>query len=403
MVSEHGRLVLSYAELSEKRDTLLKEYANSKDTIFSSLFKFRYENFHSEMLRKILDKKTPEIGNPGYLQVFVELLHKINPKIKHHFFSDAVSIECEFGKTKQDGRIDIFIQDNKYALIIENKINGAPDQPNQLAKYLGSAKKNGKEVVAIVYLPLFKNTSPPIEDYAEEYGDYIPEIREKLIILPAIDHIHPEKDMVHGFLKPCLQLDGNNEKQTYILSEYMRLVQSLSGGLKMTEDIDMEFLGELYKNKKSISIAENISDVWNRREYLLGGLLREPVRDKLNELEFEIDLEDENGLYKEINNKFELCICSYHEENVFYIGFWSNDGMEERLRNPLEEILDSVTPEKYFSKASDWGNPRRWLIKAFFIGEYKKPLVEITEYLIGRYKLLETKVNALEIGEEDMA
>lgn len=86
IVSEHGRLVLSYAELSKKRDTLLKEYANSKGTIFSSLFKFRYENFHSEMLRKILDKNTPEIGNPGYLQVFVDLLHKINPKIKHHFF-----------------------------------------------------------------------------------------------------------------------------------------------------------------------------------------------------------------------------------------------------------------------------------------------------------------------------
>lgn len=168
----------------------------------------------------------------------------------------------------------------------------------------------------------------------------------------------------------------------------------------MTEDIDMEFLGELYKNKRSISIAENISDVWNRRKSLLFGLLREPVRDKLiTELGFETDEEDEFFLYKVINNNV---MCLYFED-VFYIGFWSNDGMEERLRNPLEEILDSVTPEKYFSKASDWGNPRRWLMKEFFIGEYKEPLAEITEYLIGRYKLLETKVNALEIGQEDRA
>jgi hypothetical protein len=36
-VSEQGKLVLSYAELSQKRDTILKEYENSKATIFSSL------------------------------------------------------------------------------------------------------------------------------------------------------------------------------------------------------------------------------------------------------------------------------------------------------------------------------------------------------------------------------
>jgi hypothetical protein len=53
------------------------------------------------MLRKILDKNTPEIGSAHYLQVFVELLHKINPKIKDHFFYDVVSIEYEVGKTRR--------------------------------------------------------------------------------------------------------------------------------------------------------------------------------------------------------------------------------------------------------------------------------------------------------------
>ncbi|MDR0722432.1 MAG: PD-(D/E)XK nuclease family protein [Treponema sp.] len=345
IVSEQGKLVLSYAELSQKRDTILKEYENSKATIFSSLFKFRLENFHSEMLRKILDKNTPEIGSAHYLQVFVKLLHKINPKIKDHFFSDVVSIECEVGKTKQDGRIDIFIQDSKYAIIIENKINGAPDQPNQLARYLKYAKDNGKEVIAIVYLPLFKNTSPPIEGYAKEFDTYIPEIREKLIILPVIDNMHP--DMVHGFLEPCLQFDGNNERQTYILSQYMKLLQSLKGEAKMTEDIDMEFLRECYKNKKCITIVENINDVWTKREYLLGGLLRETVRNRLiTELGFVIDSEDENGLYKQINNKFILCFYSTPDDNLFYIGFWSDSEIDESLRKALEKSLNPVTPEK---------------------------------------------------------
>jgi hypothetical protein len=396
ILAEHGKFVLSKTGLSEKRNIIVKEYEQSKDNLFSSIFKFRLENFHSEMLRQILDKNTQEIGSDQYLKMFMQILNKINPLIKEHIFTENVSVECEIGKTKSDGRIDIFIYDDKYALIIENKINHAPDQPNQLAKYFRYAKSEGKEIIAIVYIPLHENKMPPIQDYADEFQKYIAEIREKLIVLPALNRKYPEKDIAHGFLDACLELPDNTDKQKYILSQYAKLLKSFEGENKMTAEVDMELLAELYKDKKSISTVENITGIWKNREYLLGRLLLKVVRENLTgKLGFTVDSEDENGLYKGINDNFSLCFYSNPDDNLYYLGFWSDGKLKGGLKNKLLEIFHNVTPETYFGNAADWDEPEKWLVKQFFIGEYKEPFDDICDYFLGRYKLLETKVKSL--------
>jgi hypothetical protein len=348
------------------------------------------------MLRQILDKDTKEIGNKRYLKIFMQLLHNINPAIKKHDFAENVSVECEIGKTKSDGRIDIFIHDDKYAVIIENKINYAPDQPNQLAKYLRYAKSEGKEIVAIVYIPLHKNKMPQIEDYDDDFKKYVIEIGEKLVVLPALDRKSPDKDIAHGFLDECLALPDSNDKQKYILSQYAKLLKSIEGEGEMTKEVDMELLAELYKGKKSISAAENISEVWDNREYLLGGLLQKTVMENLiNNYGFTVDSEDETGLYKKINDNVHICFSSNPDDYLFYLGFWSDGKLKGSLKKNLQEILDSVTPEAYFDVATDWEEPENWLVKKFFIGEYKEPLNGILDYFLERYKLLETKTKAL--------
>jgi hypothetical protein len=54
-----------------------------------------------------------------------------------------------------------------------------------------------------------------------------------------------------------------------------------------------------------------------------------------------------------------------------------------------------VSLEPYFGKATDWDEPGEWLLKQFHIGEYKKPLTDIADYLIGRYRLLEEKAKQI--------
>jgi hypothetical protein len=397
IISDHKDLIFSKEGVSEKRKAIIKEHKQNNDNLFSSIFKFRLENFHSEMLSRILDKNTGDTGNAQYLKIFQDILCRINPALKQHGFDDKASVEREYGRKKENGRIDIFIHDDTHAIIIENKINYAPDQPNQLAKYLRCVKSEGKEVVAIVYMPLYKSSFPPLDDYDDAYKDYIDEIKEKLVVLPALDVDYPEKDMAHGFLGACLELPGNTEKQKYFLLQYVKLLKSIEGVGKMTAEIDMEILAGLYKDKKSISTMENIAEIWGSRESLLGGLIQKPAREKLiRDFGFSVDEEDENGIYKEINDQFMLCYCSSPDDNLIYVGFWSNGKLTGNGRKILEEALD-ILPEAYFGKPTDWEDPQTWLVKRFRIGEYKEPLVDIVDYLTGRYKALEERLKSLAI------
>jgi hypothetical protein len=395
IISDHKSLICSNKNLSEKRTAIIKEHEQKNDNLFSSLFKFRLENFHSEMLSKILDKNTSDTGNVQYLKIFQDILYKINPALKHHIFDEEVSVEREYGRKKENGRMDIFIHDGTHAIIIENKINYAPDQPNQLAKYLKYAKSEGKEVIAIVYIPpLYKNISPSLEGYDDEYKDSIDEIKEKLFVLPALDVKSPEKDIAHGFLGACLELSDNTEQQRYLLLQYAKLFKLIEGVEKMTAEIDMELLAELYKDKKSISIMENIVEIWNKRRSLLGGLIQKQIREKLLESGFSVDEEDENGMYKGIGDKCMLCYYSSPDDNLVYVGFWSDGKLKDNVRKILEETSD-ILPESYFGESVYWGELQNWLVKQFYTDEYKEPLVDIVDYLIGRYKLLEKRIREL--------
>jgi hypothetical protein len=383
--------------LIEKRSKIIKEHEQNKDNMFSSIFRFRLENFHSELLGKILNKNTNDTGNIKYLKLFQEVLYQIRPTINRHTFDENVAVECEYGKTKENGRIDVYVHDDTHAIIIENKINNAPDQPNQLAKYLKISKSENREVVAIVYMPMYKY-SPLLDNYDDEYKTFLDEIKEKLIILPALDIKSPEKDLAHGFLDLCYNVPENTERQKFFILQYAKLLKSIEGVSNMTAEIDMELLADLYKNKKDILLMENISEIWDRREGLLGGLLKKQMRDRLiSNLGFHVDAEDDNGLYKEINDKFMLCYYSNPDDNLIYIGVWSNGKLKGNLRKTLDEILCSVLPETYFGESEDWDEPQNWLIKQFYVGEYKETLSDISDYLFSRYNLLNEKMKSVEI------
>jgi hypothetical protein len=381
--AEHTGFIRARVGLSEKRDALLKEYRGGTDNLFSSIFKFRLENFHSGLLRMILDPASPETGDIRYVNQFLECLRTIKPALQDHSFTGRVQVECEAGKKREDGRIDIFIHDAKYGIIIENKINGAPDQPNQLAKYLKFAKEMEKEIIAVVYIPPpYKNSEPPLEGYDKSFREYVPEIREKLVILPVVN-THDKKDLVHGFLEACLELPGNNERQNYILSQYAKLLISIKGAEAMTKDVDMALLAECYKDKESISIMENLGEVWKDREYLLGRLLRDTVRERLvKELGYEAakDSELDLRLYKQINDSINLCFFSHAENYFFEIGFKLKSRIKGSLREQLFECLNTAAPDAYFEPDDSWGDD--WIVKFFRIGDYKKPLTNIADYLI---------------------
>jgi hypothetical protein len=374
-------------ELAKKRIAAIAEFNRNTDNMFSAVFKFKQENFHSELLRGFLDPNTPQTGDKRFLAVFMELLSKINPAVISHRFSDAVKVE------RETERIDILIHDETHAVIIENKINNAPDMPNQLARYYQSVEGMGKKVAAVVYIPKFEGCEPPLDDYDEAYQKFVPKIKDKLVVLPSVNRHTNKNDIANGFIAECVNLADKNSPRQHLVSQYAKLLKTMEGESKMTEAIDREFITEFYKDKKSIETIENIADVWDRRNELLSSVLRAPLWEKLKtKLGFyEEEGEEWNySLFCDISDNLYVVFYADPNDNELHLGFWYESAKikSKAKKDLMTEALNTALPEAYFGDY-DWGEEfPEWLTKQFWAGEYKAPPAEIEAYFIDRCKKL---------------
>jgi hypothetical protein len=377
-----------------------------KFNIFKTISPEHYdrEKLHSEILGAILDPKL-EIYNKKYLEIFVGLLKTINTNVeKHDFGSDyTVKIEKSANTEGAGGFIDILIYDGTHAIIIENKINNAPDMDDQLGRYYKHARDKLKfkpENIAVVYLPLDPDKEPWDSFKKEEYRDLITEIKSRYVKLPVIAK-DGKNDFVHGFLIPCFKITENCTAKVF-LEQYIELAKHI-GGKNMFSNYQDDILKEIYKDEKSISIVENIIEIWNngkKRAIFLHDFLIETVLEKLiKEHAFTKYEGCEHEWGKPVkDHPFDLYFGSNPEYNNYSFGFHSPEGkLEDKTIKALTEILDDVAPEPYFTKASDNNESAYWLTKLFLIEQYKAPLDKIAEYFLGRYAELESRIKSLDL------
>jgi hypothetical protein len=362
---------------AKKRDERVKEYAIEGFNLFTSIAPDRYwhELFHSRILSLILDPKTPKTGNSLYLEKFVEALRRINGNIPVHQFVRPVYAETEWGS--EQGRIDIFIHDKTHGIIIENKLNNAVDQPDQLARYVQSVKAHGIEIAAVVYMPLF-DKQPPLDEYADEYKEIVEEIRQKLAVFPAAA-------LSEAFLDPCAKLAKDELGRVYI-DEYSKLLKHL-GGSYMTREIDLEFLKRIFSSQENIIAAKNIAEVWENRAALLVDELYSMFQEKLvNELDYK-----RNEAYytsKAINkNIFIACelVCDV-EPHYCWIGLTSNNKTDLKV---LEGVINQPEFQKDFP---DTGEGEGWTGRCFYpVDGFEGTLEERAAFLVDKLRLLEER------------
>ena len=126
------------------------------------------ENANSRILAGILAQHTND-GVYGMMKAFAR-----------QFFGDtglAGMIETPIVITEQmvknDKRIDIYIYEPaKYAIILENKIMDAPEQPHQLANYIEGLNDMGftNDQIYIAYLPSTSSTQPSESSWSSRNG-----------------------------------------------------------------------------------------------------------------------------------------------------------------------------------------------------------------------------------------
>ena len=152
------------SEYKEIFDAFLKGYTDQlKDNKVLLPFNFNIldaqcgtikENSHTNILMKLLEYRD-QYGYYVFLEDFINQLTGFNVsidlqnsvKFKTEYF-DAVQIIANDNSTKnktKQGRTDgLIYQEGEFAIIFENKVNGAPPQPNQLERYIRSVLGEGR-------------------------------------------------------------------------------------------------------------------------------------------------------------------------------------------------------------------------------------------------------------------
>lgn len=325
------------------------------------------ENANSRILASLLTQHDNN-GNYQMLKAFAK-----------HFFCDtdlAELIDTPKIVTEQqvrnDKRIDIYINEpGKYAIILENKVMDAPEQPHQLANYIEGLNDFGftNEQIFIGYLPSTNATEPTDiswtnrqgHNYGNEFCSRFQNTSFRDSILPwlrQIDFPADETGMLQKSVAIYLDylegLFGFRPNEHYI---DMKTDEYIARTLNFTSDNEdnmqkaMDAITEIDKLKKEIvvrkrDVAKKILASWltKAREELP----HQQWEDRSNDTQFpSIGFPISYGSHQ---RAFKVFIQIDHNNNYIYYGVYLGLGCTmpvKEARELLKPVMDDVTKFTY--------------------------------------------------------
>lgn len=233
-------------ELTKEGKVQQQEAAYNLFTLSS--YNNQLENFHSDVLASLLDPNALHNEGARFLTLFIDYLNKV-----HNCDIEKASY-INVSTTRELGRIDIWVRDEekKHCIIIENKINNAPDTEDQLSVYYDYSVSRGYKVDTIIYLSLDGSKKAPYTNR--------PEI-EKLV--KNVDAYKPDtqnKDIVSGWLHNCFHKCNGDDGKTLIY-QYLKLIKHLNSTAMLNDAKDKFY--DLISSKDSYEAAKQIAE-WTR-------------------------------------------------------------------------------------------------------------------------------------------
>ncbi|TXJ11976.1 PD-(D/E)XK nuclease family protein [Brachyspira aalborgi] len=329
---------LEKENIKRYKDILEKQGDKLNFNIFDIITdKWKKENFHSEILKFLLE---------NYEEFFNNFSELIKIKDKKEYSNAEI--------TNEEARIDILIKSENKAIIVENKINWAPDQIEQLARYYKKVKEE-KEVEKIVYIAPSKDKNPD----AQTFGEYEKEIKDRLEKIISFDG--SENDLVSCLEKSRDKLKENLEKtknnfdsenfhKLFFINHYIEI-------LKRTGEGDMSTIKSNF-SKEIIEKYKNGDNIFEKLNYII-----EMCSDKnfpakmlndyfifkfgMNDCGYDKDrnsyscnywLDYNNGKEK---NAFSITIHSLGISEVYLI-LWDNN---ENINNILKTVINKKEAE----------------------------------------------------------
>lgn len=343
--------------------------------LFSLMSKQYYkENLHSDMLKEILNPAGSHEEGVKYFELFLDYL---NSNKKHISLSkaDFTNIVVE----REAARIDISVKDkiSKKAIIIENKINNAPDMHRQIPRYYKKLVDEGFDVKMVVYLVLSGNKQPNVNDWSIKEID---EILPKTISVAAYDETH--NDMYTAWLKLC-EAESERIDTLFFFRQYNNLIKNL-GGQQMNKPIMNEFL-------KSMLIDDNYQTAKGLKEMLdnLNDYRRDKIIDEyIDRAHPFIRVMKWNQVavidtYNEGNSSFAIDIVvesDSYKVQLFDRKFEETGGDFENGTNPIVPVV------KELSISNDFYLKGNRMEKVFKFPSEEKQMYEFVDGLITKFR-----------------
>ncbi len=281
---------LPYSEVKKETFEKYKIDNNRWFNFFESISdKWYRENFHTDILYTILNPETTQIGNKLFMQEFIKFLEI--PKEKFDCEKEFKVIEeqptgyiywtnKDNRKHRKKGSIDILIKNETQAIILENKINYAPDMDNQLVRYMKYVdEKLHIKNYTIVYLTLTddKNKKPPSPDsYDSGFQNYAEQLRKDNKILKEVYAVDAKKGLARDFLLNCCKRLEEKQKNiktnknsyniaTVYIDQYYILLNQL-GGIVYMGTTDKKIIEKIFSSKENIETAIDFNNIWSNKD-----------------------------------------------------------------------------------------------------------------------------------------
>lgn len=230
---------------------------------------------HSAFIAELLDPNGSHGLGDQFLQSFVNTIDCLK---SWHFDTQSAKVhkELSIGGKNEDcsegGRIDIVVESNGKAIIIENKIY-AGDQEKQLVRYYNYGTKNYSNGIRLLYLTLNG------ED-ASEYS------HEKLVINEdyyAIAYNHEISD----WLQRCIEFSARQPLVRETLIQYQNLINQLTTN-NMDKNSQEELLKLMSDPKNIDSICSILSLEAKWRENIFNSYVLAPLKKKFQGMDIEL-------------------------------------------------------------------------------------------------------------------
>ena len=303
---------LEKENIKRYEDILKKQDKKLDFNIFDIITdKWKRENLHSEILKFLLE---------NYEVFFNNFLELINIKDKKEYSNAEI--------TNEEARIDILIKSEKKAIIVENKINWAHDQNEQLARYYEKVKnwhngEQGREVKKIVYITPSKDKEPDEQTFGKD-EKIKKEIKDRLEKIISFDG--SENDLVSCLEKSRDKLKENLEKtknnldsedfnKLFFINHYIEILKRTGAGDMST--IKSKFTKEIIEKYK------NGDNIFEKLNYII-----EMCSDDKNKLVPNLPAKIQNDyIISELSNRnINMSASGYHDgegDDKYY--YWQYD------------------------------------------------------------------------------